>query len=435
MTPNGQAYHSLSSTRHHADPPLTAPAKMPTAMTVLNMRRVLIIQSEMKQYRVPFFSGLHAALQREDIELTVAYSNSNPLHALRGDSAELPPPIGLKVSGRWFFGRFIYQPLWREVLKADLVIVGPEIKYLLNPILLLGSKLGLKTIAFWGLGPNRYPDRSRLAELIKEPLFTCVDWWFTYTPSITQYLIGRGMEADKLTTVYNATDSTHFRKFIQEIPDDELREAKIRIAGSNQGRIGLYCGAMGRIKGIPFLLESARLVKQRCPEFHLVLIGDGPERPWLEDAIAGEPWIHYMGYQQGRQAAMYFKMADVCVLGGTVSLALVDSFAAGVPVVVTDLPTHPPEISYVVDGHNGRIAAPDRESFSNAIVEALSDPTLNERLRDGARESGARITIEAMIQNFKVGCMNCLARYAPAQSIAMRRTEPKPTPAIRAEET
>ena len=151
---------------------------------------------------------------------------------------------------------------------------------------------------------------------------------------------------------------------------------------------------MGQIKGIPFLLESARLVKQKCPEFHLVLIGDGPDRTWLEDAITGEPWIHYMGYQHGRQAAMYFKMADVCALGGTVSLALVDSFAAGVPVVVTDLPTHPPEISYVADGHNGRIAAPDRESFSDAIVEVLSDPMLNERLRNGARESGAEITIE-----------------------------------------
>ena len=382
---------------------------------VLNMRRVLIVQSEMKQYRLPFFSGLHAALQQEGIELTVAYSNSNPAHALRGDSAELPPPIGLKVPGRWFFGRLIYQPLWREVLKADLVIVGPEIKYLLNPFLLLMSKLRLKTVAFWGLGPNRYPNRSQLAEWIKEPFFTSVDWWFAYTPSISRYLIDRGMAADRLTTVYNATDSTHFRKFIQEISDDELREAKIRITGSGESRIGLYCGAMGQIKGIPFLLESARLVKQKCPEFHLVLIGDGPDRTWLEDAITGEPWIHYMGYQHGRQAAMYFKMADVCALGGTVSLALVDSFAAGVPVVVTDLPTHPPEISYVADGHNGRIAAPDRESFSDAIVEVLSDPMLNERLRNGARESGAEITIESMIQNFKLGSMNCLARYAPVQ--------------------
>ena len=38
------------------------------------MPRVLIVQAEMKDYRVSFFTDLYATLQRDGIQLTVAYS-------------------------------------------------------------------------------------------------------------------------------------------------------------------------------------------------------------------------------------------------------------------------------------------------------------------------------------------------------------------------
>ena len=163
------------------------------------------------------------------------------------------------------------------------------------------------------------------------------------------------------------------------------------------------------------LIEAARLVKQKCPEFHLVVIGNGPERPWLENAIAGEPWIHYLGSKFGRESALYYKMADMFLLSGTAGLAVVDSFAAGLPLLVTDLPTHPPEISYVVDGENGRIAPHEAAAFAASIVETLSDPGTMERLRRGARDSSTRYTIEAMVDNYSTGIKRCLAFYGPSR--------------------
>ena len=90
------------------------------------MARSLIIQANMKHYRVPFFTGLHAALQQDGIDLVVAYSAPNRIHAARQDEADLPGSFGLKVNGHWLFDRFVYQHLWREIWRADLVIVGPE---------------------------------------------------------------------------------------------------------------------------------------------------------------------------------------------------------------------------------------------------------------------------------------------------------------------
>jgi glycosyltransferase involved in cell wall biosynthesis len=368
----------------------------------------LIIQAEMKHYRIPFFTRLHAALRQDGIELTVAYSNSHPSHALRKDSADLPAPVGYRVAGRWWLGRFLYQHLWREIFAADLLIIGPELKYLINPILLLLRSLGLKRVAYWGLGPNRHPNRSPLAEWAKQHFFTQIDWWFAYTASVAEYLRGRGMPAEKITNVQNATDSATLVRLIESISQGQANEAKERLTGSQSARIGLYCGLIGEIKAIPLLLETARLVKHRCPEFHLVLIGNGPERPSLESAIRDEPWIHYLGSQYGRESALYYKIADVFLMAGSAGLAIVDSFAAGLPFLTTDLPSHPPEISYVRDGENGRLAPPNAAAFAEAILEVFTSPGLIERLRAGARRSGAQYTMEAMVENFRAGVTRCL---------------------------
>lgn len=373
------------------------------------MVKVIIIQQVMKHYRLPLFLHLHDTLSRQGIELTVAYSDPNEAHSARKDGAELPEGLGLKVNAYWFLNRLLYQPLWRRIAKADLVIVGPEVKYLINPVLLLMSALGLKKVAFWGLGPNLHPDRSPAAEWLKELIFTKVDWWFAYTATIADYLKRKGMPAAQITTVQNATDTEELRRLMSEIADKEVAAAKLALTGNGNSRIGFYCGMMQKIKSLPFLIETARRVKEMFPAFHLVLIGNGPERSWLEGEIAGEPWIHYLGSKFGRESALYYKMADVFLLGGTAGLAVVDSFAAGLPVLVTELPTHPPEISYVQDGENGRIASHDVAAFAESIVETISDSAMLSRLRAGAWESGGRYTLDAMVDNFSNGINACLA--------------------------
>lgn len=392
------------------------------------MPRILIIQAEMKHYRVPFFSKLHEALRQDGIELAVAYSAQNRKQATRGDSAELPPEIGRKVPGYWFADRFLYQSLWKEVWGADLVIVGNENKYIINPFLLLLSALRLKTVAFWGLGPNMHPDRTAFSEWIKQKMVTSVDWWFAYTETIVEYLRQHGMPADRVTNVQNASDTVELRRQLSEIQDDDAARAKVALTGSGSSKVGIYCGFLGGIKAVPMLVAAARLVRQRCPDFHLVIVGNGPDRSWLKQAISQDPWIHYRGSQFGRQSAMLYKIADVFLLAGTAGLAIVDSFAAGLPLIATQLPTHPPEISYLRDGENGRLTAHTAVAFADAVVEVLTTPELMARLRRGAERAGSQYTIEAMVENYRAGINQCLVRTGvvsgiPAQPHAYQ--EPK----------
>lgn len=375
----------------------------------LTMVKVIIIQQVMKQYRLPFFLRLHDTLAMRGIDLTVAYSEPSKAHAARKDNVELPAHVGLKVKAYWFFNRLVYQPLWKHIAAADLVVIGPEIKYVINPLLLLMSALGLKTVAFWGLGPNRFPGRSNVAEWIKVKFFTKVNWWFAYTDTIADYLKKRGMPAAQITTVQNATDTSGLRRLIEDIPDEDSASQKLALTGSTESRVGIYCGMLQEIKALPFLIETARRVRQRCSSFHLLVVGDGPERAWLEREIADEPWIHYLGAAFDRKKALCYKIADISLLGGTAGLAIVDSFAAGLPLLATQLPTHPPEISYVRDGWNGRLVPHDSAEFSEAIVETISNPATLSKLRAGAWESGGRYTMETMVENFSNGIISCLS--------------------------
>lgn len=375
----------------------------------------------MKHYRKPFFTQLHRALMNDGIDLIVAYSDPNSAHAARNDGAELPPEFGHKVKAYWFGNRLIYQPLWKQIALADMVIVGPEIKYLINPILLILSALRLKTVAFWGLGPNRHPDRSRLAEWFKACFFSKIDWWFAYTESIAEYLRKKGMPADRITNVQNASDTAELRRLMNEIPDEEVAAAKAALTGTDDSLVGLYCGLMGEIKALPLLLETAMLVKQKCANFHLVLIGNGPARSWLEKAVANRPWIHYLGSKYGRESAFYYKMSDVFLLAGTAGLAVVDSFAAGLPFLATRLATHPPEISYVVHGENGCLGPHDAEGFAHTVLEVLSDRDLMAKLGIGARQSSYQYSMEAMVENFRAGIKECLARHGALAQVGLRK--------------
>jgi glycosyltransferase involved in cell wall biosynthesis len=375
------------------------------------MARVLIIQSNVKRYRVPFFAGLQADLRRDGIKLVVAYSDQNRIHALRQDQEDLPNTFGMKVQGHWFFDKFVYQHVWDEVWMADLVIVGPEVKFLINPLLLSMSFLRLKKVAFWGLGPNMHPDRSEVTERIKERMVGAVDWWFAYTPSVRDYLKERGVPSDRITNVQNATDTIKLRTLMGDISQDEAAKAKEQLTGIPNSKIGFYCGLIGTIKALPLLLKSARLVKDRYPEFHLVIVGSGPDREWLRERVEAEPWIHYLGSKYGRESALLYKIADLFLLAGTAGLSVVDSFAAGLPMIATRLNTHPPEVTYLRDGENSILTAHDPECFADAIVEALTNESLMARLRQGAIADGSRYTIETMIENYGRGIRQCFNYY------------------------
>jgi glycosyltransferase involved in cell wall biosynthesis len=375
----------------------------------LFLRKVLIIQGQMKQYRVPFFLKLNDALRQDGICLKVAYCGPKSTDGTN-DNCDLPPELGLKVRGRWMLGgRILYQPLLREVAVTDLVIAEGANRYLLNYLLVVLSMAGLRRVAFWGLGENKDANRMEFSEWVRRKVMNKVDWWFAYTQGSVKYLTANGVPLHTITIVGNAVDTRAFSDLLADISEAELSDGRRELGIEERSCVGLYCGLLRPDKRIDLLLEAARKIKAQLRNFHLLIVGGGQERERVVSEARGSPWIHYVGPKFGKEKAVLFRIASVCLLPGRVGLAILDAFAAGLPLFTTQVPYHGPEIEYLEDGHNGMITAVDSREYAENIISVCSNPTLLKDLSTCALASSRKYSIETMVQNFRSGVADCLA--------------------------
>jgi alpha-1,6-mannosyltransferase len=101
----------------------------------------------------------------------------------------------------------------------------------------------------------------------------------------------------------------------------------------------LYVGRLSREKNIQVLFDAFDLLqRRRGRDFHLVVIGDGPQREQLRQlrarAQATVTWIRYC--TDSAQLARYYRAADLFVHPGvqeTFGLVALESQACGTPVV------------------------------------------------------------------------------------------------------
>ena len=96
------------------------------------------------------------------------------------------------------------------------------------------------------------------------------------------------------------------------------------------------------------------------------------------------------------------------MLPGRVGLVILDSFAAGLPLITVQIPIHGPEVEYLQEGVNGFMVPRDVTTYADAVVRVLKDRGLLLRLRAGALKSADNYSIEAMVQNFRAGIVACL---------------------------
>lgn len=373
------------------------------------MPRVLIIQSQMKRYRVPFFQKLHEALMRDGIELHVAYSAPNAVDRRRNDTAELSPEFGRKVKSLWFGNRFLYQAVWLEIFRADLVVVGNENKFLINPILFALARMKLKIVAFWGIGAEGAAIRSsKISSWMRDRTLNAVHWWFAYTEDGAEKLRLLGVTCG-ITAVQNAVDTSALRDAM--VAAKQQREQIAKSYELGKGPIGIFCGGLIPTKHLAFLLSAAQLIRARVCDFELLIVGDGPLRDWVLKSIQDLPWIHYLGPKFGKDKAAALSVARVFLLPGNVGLAILDSFVAGLPLIATDVPIHGPEVTYLHSGVNGLMTPHDVGAFATATAELLESRDLLDRLSIGARESGVKYTVEEMARRFCDGIVSCLKHH------------------------
>jgi len=166
------------------------------------------------------------------------------------------------------------------------------------------------------------------------------------------------------------------------------------------------------------LLRATAEVVRSCPGFRLVLIGDGPERGRIE-RLVGELGLGANVVLAGQvaQASRLLRKFHFSVLASVQESfpnAVVESMAAGVPVVATRVGGIPELVREGVDG----LLVPAREPrhLAEAMLTLLREPWLADRLGRSARERiGETFTVEKMIRKTEDLYLRLL-EPAPARS-------------------
>jgi glycosyltransferase involved in cell wall biosynthesis len=209
--------------------------------------------------------------------------------------------------------------------------------------------------------------------------------------------------------VNNSIDTKGFEAALRNV--DERTEASLREAMNipSNAAVGLFCGGLNRRKHVPFLLDAAIRIRSALPQFHLLIVGDGPDEALVRKAAATNSWIHYVGPSYGQDRAKYFAISDVMLMPGLVGLAIVDAFCASLPLVTTDIPIHSPEIAYLEAGKNGLITVFDVAAFAKETVSLLRDTPRLSQMSETARGSRAELSVESMAHRFAGGIIDCLS--------------------------
>jgi glycosyltransferase involved in cell wall biosynthesis len=188
------------------------------------------------------------------------------------------------------------------------------------------------------------------------------------------------------------------------------------------GDYALFVGRLSVEKGVEPLLEAWRLLGGRIP---LRVIGDGPMAELVSTASRGGLAVEYLGRQDPSAVASAMAGARFLVFPSiwyeTFGLAIIEAFAAGLPVLATDLGAM---ADLVRHGSTGLLFRPgDSRHLAEQVEWALAHPdemrTMGTRAR---REYEERYTPE--VNYHLLMEVYDTALHRPPESGPRRRREP-----------
>lgn len=375
---------------------------------------MLIVQRRLPHYRVAFFERLRVWLAAEGVELSVAYGPPAPWERIRSDQGEL-------VWGRALQGRYLPSPLpravwlglsWSELKRQDLIVLSHENAIINNHVLLTFRHQLRARLAFWGHGRN-LQRRSIMRDSLKRWMLRGVDHYFAYTELSARVLAEQGMPSERVTVIQNAVDTTQLVTWRTSVGTTEREQCLKEFSFSGE-QIGLFLGSLTPEKHIPLLLDAAILLRQRFPDFELLLVGDGPLRSLVQKFVAKYSWAYCAGPAWGRKKAVWGSLCQIMLNPGMVGLNILDAFALGLPVVTTDCGIHSPEIAYLEHGRNGLLTPDSIEAFVEGATSLLADSMRRQAMVAACLEDASRYTLDGMVERFASGILVLLECPKPS---------------------
>lgn len=374
------------------------------------MKTVVLIQNRLIHYRVAFLEKLRSYLLSHSIKLIFVHGKPSGLDEIRRDQGELSWAIRCRsLYVKFIRPELIFQFVPLSLLKTDLVILQQENRILSNYFIFLVRKLMKKPVALWGHAINFQSEHPRgYREKWKIFWTKKADWFFAYTELSQSTLENMGYPKERITCVNNSIDLGRFKDELNSCRNEEIDSARTLLGLSENAFVGLFCGSLYQEKRLDFLVAAGDILVKQIPDFHLLVVGDGPERKKLEGLSKTRVWLHVLGAKLGREKALVFRLSHLMLNPGLVGLHILDAFASGLIMVTTCAAKHSPEIIYLKPEINGIVTDDDPLLFSKKVAELLREPDKMKKIKDNALAASNTYTLEEMVENFGRGILRSL---------------------------
>lgn len=140
------------------------------------------------------------------------------------------------------------------------------------------------------------------------------------------------------------------------------------------GYDAIFVGRLIQHKNVDFLLRTLRVLVDYVPDFTLGVIGDGPQRKYLEELakkLGIERSVEFLGFMPSfGEVISIIKSSKVLAFPSTregFGIVVLEANAAGVPVVTVDAPLNASQ-DLILEGKNGYVSSLDVTDFVEKLL-------------------------------------------------------------------
>jgi glycosyltransferase involved in cell wall biosynthesis len=294
-----------------------------------------------------------------------------------------PVSTGIIRSKFDLFGIFKLAKLLKEN-QIDVVFLINHLNTLLFGV--LAAKLsGVKTCINWENETFKKYPFHKLTMLGRRILHLGIDYVVAAAKGHGDYIaVEEKIPYSKIRAIYNGVDPQRFQS------DLSPQEARNRLGIPPGSPVVSIVAALRPDKAHHVFLQAARKVVDAIPDTHFLVIGDGPQMPFLKTRAIDlnlEKQIHFLGFQ--RQLGDIFAAVDIDCLSSypqqeTLSVAAIEAMSAGIPIICTDV-GFMNEI--VIPNETGfLVPVDDPAALAEKIILVLKNPELKEYMGNRARK-------------------------------------------------
>ncbi len=209
-----------------------------------------------------------------------------------------------------------------------------------------------------------------------------------------EYFRLTGLKKD-VSVIPNAVEVDQFSP--REVPEEVKADLRERCGIRDDSMVACFVGRLGREKSVDVLLDYWKAGVKPEDHIHLVVIGDGPVRPELEEqakVLGIEDMVTFTGRVEHEDLPPYYALCDVYVtasLSDTNSISMLEGMCSGLPVLQRNDPLNADQVR---DGKNGfNFNSPEEMAQKLRQIQAMDQEALQgfkESVIASIRENGAR---------------------------------------------